>query len=309
MNEEKLKQSIFETISYFDQFSYPLTREELYRFLWMPHAKDHISYEDFFIYVSDNHDPRILEKDGFFYIKNREHVITLRQGRIVTVEKKMKIAMRAIKILRMIPYVRSVFVCNTLAGHVPGENSDIDVFIIIKKGHMWYARFLSNVILKLVRMRTGKEMKDKICLSFFMSDSHLNMFALQLPKPDIYMMYWILQLIPVYDPDDLYRSIMRANIWVKEYIPHGIVSYQGSQRWTVQDTKRSLVIKNFLSRFFSTKKYEMRLKHIQHKRINQVYGHVGNLPDTRVIISDHILKFHENDRRQEFYDEWMKCIV
>ncbi len=308
MNKEKLRQAIFETVSYFDQFQYPLTREELYRYLWRPHANDHMLYEDFLLDVVEWEDDRVQVTNGFFHIIGREHIITLRQGRIVTVEQKMNIAMRGIKILRMIPHVRSVFVCNTLAGHIPGEDSDIDLYIIVRKGHLWYARFLSNAILKLLRMRTGKKHKDKICLSFFVADSHLNMFSLQWPRPDIYLMYWILQLIPIYDPDHLHSSIMRANTWIKEYIPHGMMGYHGAKRWTVEDGRWSYAIKSMLSRFCKSEGWERRLKNLQRPRIEQVYGYVASLPDSRVIVNDHMLKFHENDRRQQFHDEWLQRI-
>ncbi len=309
MKKEVIRQAIYETLVYFDQFQYPMTREELYRYLWVSQSSDKITYVDFFDYLQDSDDDRIMATHGFWHLKDRGRIVEIRQACVVTVEKKMNIAIRAAKILRCIPFVRSVFVCNTLAGHIPSEESDIDVFIIIKKGHIWYARFLSNVVLKIVRMRTGKIMKDKICLSYFVVDSHLNMFSLQLPKPDIYMMYWILQLIPIYDPDDLYMSILRANMWIKEYIPHGLVPYQGVKRWTVTDSKMSVAIKKILSRWGVHKKWEHILKRLQYRHIRKIYGHILNYQDSRVMVSDHMLKFHENDRRQQYYDNWISQVT
>ena len=44
----------------------------------------------------------------------------------------MKIANRAVEKIRWVPFLRAIFVCNTLAGPGLKEESDIDVFIITR---------------------------------------------------------------------------------------------------------------------------------------------------------------------------------
>ena len=54
-----------------------------------------------------------------------------------------------------------------------------------------------------------------MCLSFYATDSNLNLEKLQMSNySDIYLVYWILQLIPIYDPDNLYDKFLQPKDWV-----------------------------------------------------------------------------------------------
>lgn len=308
--DQKLVQSILQTLAYFDVFSYPLTSEELYRLLWK--APRGLSYADFFAAMHEYSGDAFCQTNGFWHLPGRGYIVADRQRRIVTIEEKMNIAQHGIRKLSRIPFVRAVFVCNTVASGNPREESDIDVFIITRPKHIWLVRFFATVILKLFRLRTAKDhMNNRICLSFYMSDNRLNMKDLRLDDEDIYLVYWLGFLIPVYDPDDLLTSIQRANEWVQDYAPHVFEPYIVIDEWRVSAHHKKHSIKQFFEKIWSTPigdMLEQTAKQIQMPKIERHYGTVSHADDTRVIIEDDILKFHENDRRKEYRERWMdKC--
>ncbi|OIO19257.1 MAG: hypothetical protein COY69_00155 [Candidatus Magasanikbacteria bacterium CG_4_10_14_0_8_um_filter_32_14] len=303
----KIQEAILKTLSYFDIFEYSLTSEELRRLLWFP---DNVNDEDFFVNLQILLDEnKIACKYSFYFLKDKKDYVKSRQLKVKLVEQKMSIAKRAIDKLRKVPFLRAVFVCNTVALGVPNNNSDIDVFIVTRKNYIWLVRFFSTIILKFFRLRTSRSNhKDRVCLSFYATDNNLNLERLKIKnKTDIYLVYWLLQLIPIYDPENLYISILNANRWLDEYVNVKKHSFFLVDYLRVKNFKNDLKIKNKLENFFAEKDYLINfLKKIQIPKIRKNYGLYADRADTRVVISDDFLKFHENDRRKEYCEKWLK---
>lgn len=300
--DEKLRQSISRTLAYFDVFGYPLTKEELWRYLLrMTDNTDlRITYADFVLQLDG-----VLNKDGFYFLPGREENVETRQRAVKWFEEKMKIAKRAVKKIRWVPFLRAVFICNTMAGPGLKEESDIDIFIITRRGRIWLVRFLATFVLKFFRLRTFKnKTKDRVCLSFFVTDDNLNLSKIALDE-DVYLMYWLAQLIPVYDPDNLHVSVQRANQWVEKYLPNAFVPYELSERLRVDNGRISKFVKNLLEKIWGGKYGDLMEKQAgeaQKIRIKMNYASAG------IIVSEQMLKFHENDRRSEYRQRWLKKI-
>lgn len=307
---EDLEHSIFKTLVYFDLFNYPLTSEELYHFLWQPPTQ--INYNGFveFLHVTGYTLLKIEEKNGFYFLKGRSVILENRHTHTLETEKKMKIAKRGISKLRWVPFIKSVFVCNTVAGGYPTQQSDIDVFIIVQNGRLWLARFFSTLLLKLFRLRTSaSQERDKICLSFYISENNLDVSNLCIENPDIYLAYWLAQLVPVYDPDNIYRLIKLKNVWIDTVLPHAFGEYQLMEKWKVKNSMVSLFFKKLGEKFWGTQYgnlIEAQTKKIQLPKVMTHYGAYAQEHNSNVIIEDTILKFHKNDRREEYRARWLK---
>ncbi|HAT03428.1 MAG TPA: hypothetical protein DCS29_01460 [Candidatus Magasanikbacteria bacterium] len=308
--DQTLAQSIVRTLAYFDIFDYPLTKEELYRFLYTE-STGQWEYKDFLNILSQDDSFHMWScSDGFYFLPRREKIIAQRQRRVAFLEQKMKIAHRGVQKIKWIPFVRAVFVCNTVASSSAQEDSDVDVFIVVKKNRLWFTRLLVTLTLSFFRLRrTKRRIANKICLSFYVADSHLNMSSLRIAHPDIYLVYWLAQLVPMYDPDDLYESIQRANAWAYVYVPYASMSYFLLDRYRVDDTAWSLRAKRFFA-YFINDNMNAYAKYVQQRKMKRNIHSIGHLSDTRVVVNDAVLKFHENDRRQEYQEKWMeKCRV
>ncbi|MFA4831259.1 MAG: hypothetical protein WC862_02220 [Patescibacteria group bacterium] len=306
--EERLKQSILQTLAYFDIFDHPLTKEELRR--WHYGVAFQLLYSDFLMWLDTMTKAGLFGcKHGYYFLLGREEIVAQRERRIQLVEKKMKIAIRGIKKIRWTPFVRAVFVCNTLSGGYTTEESDIDVFVIVKNGRLWLARLQATLILILSGLRRNKKKsKDRICLSFYAADNYLDLSTVSIDKPDIYLMYWISQLVPVYDPDNLHNDISKKNQWIKEYLSNALQPYDLLSKWRVDDSRLSGAVKRMFEKMWagaSGNFLESQAKGVQRAKMKMNFGSVKDEPDTRVVISDSMLKFHENDRRKEYKERWL----
>jgi len=315
-----IHKSIIQTLAWFDVFDTPLTKEEIFRWLWnlritdtLPAGRqDHdIRIERVLQEMRERNDIGYLH--GFYFLPGREELVDKRQLSVVVIDKKMDIASKAARRIRWIPFFQAMFVCNTVASSSASHCSDIDVFIVIKKGRLWLTRLLITLTLTLFRLRRhGKMIANRICLSFYITDAHLDLSDVAIDEPDIYMAYWIDQLIPVYDPEDIRAQMLKQNTWAKELIPHAFQPFILHPRWRVEEG----VIAKKIRRMFETvwaKGYgdliEAQAKRMQEKKMMMNFRSVKNESDTRVVIDDTMMKFHENDRRVQFREEWRKRVV
>lgn len=297
MDINPAQRSVLKTLAYFDMFDYPLTEQELGRFLYKdsdPPASQH-SWE-------------ARRAGGFFFLPGREEIVEKRKMGQKLFAEKIKIAQKAMRKILWVPFVRAVFVCNTSTGVGTKEGSDIDVFIIVRHGRLWLARILVTLTLGLFRLRRTKtKIKNKICLSFYVTDNNLNLSKIAIEN-DIYLMYWLALLIPIYDPDNLGKSLWRANVWAEKYLPS---AFKGgmNKEWQFNDGKIAKKIKNVFEKWWGGKYgdlMEKQAREAQKIKIKMNTNSVQDAPDTRVIINDEMLKFHEGDRRTEYREEWKK---
>lgn len=317
-----IEKFILKTITYFDIFGYPLTELELCKWLGSE-SREQIGLSDIqsaILSPASGLSHYIDYKAGFVFLKGRSELLKIRQERTMISDHKFKRARRVIKLFRLIPYLKMVAVGNTLAYQNPKETSDIDLLVVAKSGRIWTVRFCVVFILKLLQLRPGEAKRDPICPSFFLTEDSLNLEKIQLPGGpaclaygeamagrDPYLQYWIAQLYPIFDPETLSEKFCQANDWIKTYLPN-VIFPKSSKRRRVTDSMstrfirqiQEFDIRGMVGNFFEAvlKKFQVKILPIKLKQMaNQ---------DTRVIISDKMLKFHDDDRRAEFAEEYKK---
>lgn len=299
-----LADSINKTLSYFSLFSHPLTKEELFAFLWQPPL---VSYEDFLI----NGLPNINEKYGYYYLGNESDIADKRRERLLICEQKIKVAIKAVRKIRSVPFIRAVFVCNTVGAGTANQKSDIDFFIITAPKRVWLVRFFTNLILKFWNLRvSANNTKSKICLSFFVDADNLNLDKLRIVNEDVYLAYWTHQLIPIFDPNNYHEEFLKSNNWTVKFLPN---AYRLTSKYLseVKDTKKSRVWRGIWQKMWSGiygDIIEGQVKQIQMSIFKKTIKKMPEAGDKGVVISDTILKFHENDARRDIFENWKKRI-
>lgn len=299
-----IQQSILRTIAYFDVFDRPLTVPEIRRWLYRLPGSDVAAAAESDVENALRQPPLtdVLESDGgLWFLRGRRSIITTRQERSAASAKKWKVATTVGRWLQMAPFVRMVAVVNSLAMDHARDASDVDVLIVTAPGRMWIARMLvTGLVHMLGYRRYGNNIQDRVCLSFYVTQDALDMTPLRLNNEDHYYTFWGSQITPLLD-EGVYEQFQKENPWIAERLPHG---WEWDWRQRIVPTvslRRS--IKRFYEMFFSTgigQMVETMARDQQLKKMDRNLNSKASQGTTEVIISDTVLKFHEDDRRARY---------
>ncbi len=216
------------------------------------------------------------------------------------IEKKLwRRVRRYVGVLRIVPFLRMVAVCNNLAFGKVDERSDIDLFIIAKRGRLFIVRLFVTFLLHVMGVRRhGGKVAGRFCLSFFVDEDGMDMKEIAIDN-DIYLAFWVRTMFPVID-DGVSEEFLEKNEWVKRYFENDFE----------MDKSRVIGGGGILSKIFEWilggwfgDKIEGVLKKWQIKRANKKTENV-DLSIASLVVEDHILKFHNIDRRREYRKKW-----
>ena len=307
---DNLEKAILQTLVYFDIFNYPLTLWEVWKWLSLSNGRklssnQHYSLsqiEEALNKMSEN----VESQDGFYFLSGHSQNIKIRLNRYNISEKKFKRARKYIKLLRYIPFIKCVIVCNRLAYSNVHQNSDIDLAVIVKKNRLWLTRFLSISLLSILKVRLGQISRSKaIDLSFFISEDSLNLESIKF-EHDLIFPYWVNQFIPVYD-QGIFTKFISENQWLNNYLLNPF-PYKLNQRRQVEQTVFVKFVKMFFSAIFDWNFFEGWFKKYQLKIMPQDLKELMN-KDSRVVINNQVLRLHRFDSWGEVQRTFKKQMV
>lgn len=282
-SNDQLREVIIKTIAFFDMFDYPLTAYEIYFYLdkRVP-LKDIVEVLPII--------SKVDLKNGFYFLSEREEIITIRQKRHNYSVRKIKIALRFIRLFSILPFIRVIALANSIGQHNLRDESDIDLFIITSARRVWLTRFFCASLTKLLNRRpTEKNKQDKICLSFYISTEHLNLKHLKLPSGDPYFEYWQRSLVLLYNKDKTYENFLRANNLLN-LSDNNLEKVSDFQPTPKKESQTLNQLENFL------KKYQLKIMPLALRAVNNL--------STGVVTSASVIKLYAPDRRQEYFDKY-----
>ncbi len=319
-----LRDSIIKTLAYFDLADYPLIKEELFSWLWLPPA---IGYSEF---LNTLPALNLNSKYGYYFLPGREAIVEERRRKLLISEQKLKIARRAAKIIKSVPFLRAVFVCNSTGAEQANEDSDIDFFIVTEKNRIWITRLLVTFLLELFRLRrSGKHIKNKVCLSFYVTVYNLDLANFRVADDDVHFAYWLNQMLPIFDPEDYYLKFLHVNLWTKTYLPNAEPKQTSSYLLKIPESRFGKLWKKIWEKMWEGSYGDLinsQAKKIQLAKMSRSRSasrsrmldfaeaksakSSGNMihqgEDKGVVISDGVLKFHEKDARIDYLEKWKK---
>ncbi|TSC55478.1 MAG: hypothetical protein G01um101418_696 [Parcubacteria group bacterium Gr01-1014_18] len=241
---------------------------------------------------------KIEYKNGFYFLRGRGEIVQTRHARYLLAFSKYRKAKRIAWILSRIPFIRAIFVSNTLAYSNAKPESDIDFFIVTSAGRIWFARFWAVMILSILRLRPRpNHTRDTICLSFWVSEQKLNLESLTLGEGDIYFYYWLVQLVALYDDVGIEQKLERENAWLKKYLPNAHF-YSSHPKRRISGNMRVKRIAEWMLRGRLGDRLTLWTEKIQRRKMNPEITAKMN-KGTDVVINADILKMHVLDRREE----------
>lgn len=287
-----IEKDIYRTLAYFSFFGYPLTAFEVWKWLLEPAGE--YPFGDILRALSSSSwlRERFESEDGFHCLRSKKHggierQLSMRKKRFLNANRKYRKLRRIMKYLMRLPFIQGIAICNSLVFHHTREGSDIDLFVIAKPGKIWSSRFFAVLPLMLLRQRPGEAKENPIDISFYITTDRLNLMSFRLPEDDPYMSHWVRSLVPIFGREEVFQLFVRHNAWAKIPLPNSLMP-----RRARAFRFKPLVKIPFLP--FS----EPFLRWIQERKFPQDIREAANV-DNRVVVSESVLKFHKNDRREE----------
>ena len=295
-----LEQAIIRTVSWFSLFEYPLTSFEVWKYLFGKKAT--LQEVDLCLYHSDYLQKHLEKKDGFIFFYNPtrsiEDILRKHHENYVDAIFKLKKIKRMLWFFRLFPSIECVAACNSLAWFSTTHKSDIDLFIIVKPGTIWITRLCLVIPFVFLGKRPGQTIKDPFCFSFFLSSDNLNLEQFAIKPKDFYLALWAMSLIPFLNRGRTFEIFIERNQWVFSDFPNNV--FRQPHEELCQNIKKRICIGfSWIERF---------ARFIQWKRFPSTLKNIAN-KNTNVVISDQVLKFHIDDKRQFFYEQWKKRIA
>jgi hypothetical protein len=296
MGPTDLEAAIFRTVAWFSLFSYPLTTFETWKWM-MSEQPFALADVDEALAESAWLSERLAREGAFIGVHGAPlaEQISERQTRFLDAVRKFAKLKRATRWFSALPSVRAVAACNTLAWHHTTAESDIDLFILVKPGTIWATRLLLVTPFALLGRRPTTEAvaQDPFCFSFFVTSERLCLERLQLSGGDPYLAMWTRSIVPVFDRDNAFAAFAAQNGWAKREVPHASL-HARHEELSARETPG--IVPGITA-------FEPVAKRVQSRRLPVQLKHMANR-DSRVIVTDEMLKFHENDRREFYRERW-----
>ncbi len=197
-----LQQCITATLAYSAIFDYPLTANEIRRYLIKPPQQ---STPHFSSHVLE----KFQSREGFFALNEVAALVKKRQDKERFSQPKWEIVTKAVTLLASIPTLEAVFVSGSLAVNNAEEGDDIDLFILTKPKTIWVSRMLVLICLTILGKRRNFKTtieKDLLCPNMLMTSSRM---AIPVRQRDLYIAHEIVQMVPVFSRDQMQLKFLQ----------------------------------------------------------------------------------------------------
>lgn len=268
-------------IIFYESMSYPYpTQEEQYRYINEISRKE---YQEK-IQESDSKWGFSRAQSSTLMDEYREHILSYAH------------------VFASLPFVRQIYLCNSITFNALHPGSDIDLCIICAKGSVRAARIWSVLFFLWYKIkRSSKKDTDqskKFCLSFYIDESTADIYHLRQTEGDRYLVYRLAHSVLLYSDDTLADDFLRQhNRKLLSFLPYHPL--QQTIDIAISPIREERRIKKILERISRSWIGKSILKVITQIRKQWIYYKKKKLSvhvQKYIIISNTILKFY-NDKR------------
>ena len=199
-----------------------------------------------------------------------------------------------INYIKWLPWLKMIWIWNSISMNSASKDSDIDLLIVSSNNSMWLNRILITLIFQILWVRkTETKHAWMFCLSFFTTIDWLD-FSSWKTENDIYLYFWIIYFKPILNYDNTYEQLIKKNSsWsdfsgYKDIIKNNKTYIKYNWNWILENNKVIWIINKLFKKIFLAK----TLKH--YNKIWKPYW---------IVINDNMLKFHNNDIREQIKRE------
>ncbi len=275
-----VSQRILQSILYADIFNHPMTEREVWR--WMPtsvHISKKVFHEELLTLVKKK---KIISLSPFLLLPNHTKYLGIHAQRLMTSQKKWKLACKAGRLLKRIPTVLFVGATGSLAVNNTDENDDIDFCIVASKGTVWMTRLITTLLVELFAHRRhpgAKNIKDTICLNMFVAEDALTMSP---DRQDVYIAHELLQMVPLWERKGIMKKWLLKNAWIKSKYLH---AYEEKMKSVVSRVGQHKHVEK-IYRFFEQPARWLQMQYMKSRRTTEE-------------VNEDQIRFHPTDVRQK----------
>jgi hypothetical protein len=294
---------ILRAVAYHDLFDFPMTVQEIHAGL-PGDGGPRVPFEEVVRALdAPGLHGRLGRLDGLHFLAGREALVGVRKDRFDLAEGKYRRARSFLRLARFAPFLRAAAVCNTLARSNARSGSDIDLYLVAASGRVWLTRLFVTGLAALLGVRpTEGRTRDRLCLSFFVAEEALDLKPLAV-EDDIYLAHWLQELYPVYDEACVFRRSFVENRWLRDVLPGARVQAASHRRAVAPAPPR---FKRVLERFIEAVGGDRLERWARDKQLRWLPERLKQaaLRGTGVVLTDTVLKFHDEDRREEIRERY-----
>jgi hypothetical protein len=199
-----LERAIVQTVAYADVFDYPLTADEIQRYLIGVSASRGTVRG-----LLSKSLPKSLARNGrYFTLAGREAFVETRKVRAAEAVDYWRRAVHYGRRMSHLPFVRMVAVTGALAMD-NNADGDIDYLVITEPGRLWLCRAMIVGQVKLAALR-GTE----LCPNYFLSER-----AMVLEERNLFTAHEVTQMVPLTGMVT-YQQLRSLNRWTDAFLPN-----------------------------------------------------------------------------------------
>lgn len=208
------------TLSYTEQFDFPLNKKELYSRLLISCFVDLKNFNSALSFLKNKN--LIKYFDGYFFVtglsnKKMEKLSKTRKKRAQFAVKKWQELNEFVGFAKYIPFITGVAVTGSLAVNNTIKDDDIDFMVVTTPGRLWITRLIVILYssLKGKRRSFAKEEANSWCFNLWIEETDL-----QLPvnSRSVYESYEVIQAVWVLSKNNVSSKFEILNNWVKKFV-------------------------------------------------------------------------------------------
>jgi len=270
MDDKSIKENILKVLLYYHIFKHPLTLEEIYTFypdadISKQNLKDALQS-----LVSDNGSNIIGEQGGFYFISSYSDFVSDRLSKEIISLRIWKIARLITIVVKMLPFVRGVFITGSLAKNSSDEDSDIDFLIVSKENRLWICRTLLMLFRRIFLFNNSKY----FCLNYCLAENNLS-----IDDRNIFTATELAHIKVMYNSNTLKR-LMQSNNWIERYFPNYLTTDSLYHFSSFQTSNTTSILQPFFELFFRGKigdRIDLLFQQWIHRRMKKKYPNYSEL--------------------------------
>jgi hypothetical protein len=282
-----LRKAVLATIAYYDALAYPLTEFEVWKHLitTRDEASTDVPTLGQVAQALDGlvTDGVISRFRGFVMLPHREALVPERIRDEKYAVPKIRRAAALVRKLAWVPFIRMIALTGSLSMKRGDEESDWDLFVVLKRGGIWRGRTALSLVLQLIgKRRHGRYVENRACLNHFVTDGSLEV-AMQdyFSASEYRFMYTFLGR-------DTERRFELVNRWMARLKP----TYQPTEipnLWSSPASRFQHKVQDFFEGLLSIGNLEQSLARWQKKKIEQ--NPKSQTPGAFIVANDEALIF------------------